>query len=197
MLHRDLMIRANDGSLEKRPDVFHRVRVNIAAHVFLRGVIDRLVSRVRIPASVISRKVISHNRAGFVRELRRDESLESFAVTADRRIKSDFAAAFDGSENHCLVSAAATVNLSRTFGLVHVLRLAAYERLVNLADAAQKRTVGILNRFSDTMAEIPCGLIGYAQSALELQCGHSLLGFANEKDRDEPFTKRQMRIMKD
>ena len=48
MLHRDLMIGANDGSLKQRPDIFHRVRVNIAAHPFLSRVIDRLVSRVGI-----------------------------------------------------------------------------------------------------------------------------------------------------
>src|SRR5436309_14764906 len=132
MLHGDLMIRTNDGSLEQRPYVFHCVRVNVAAHPFFSRVIDCLMFRVRIAASVIGRKVVSHNRRGFIGKFRGDESLERFAVAIDSSIKSNFAAALDSSENHCLVSAAATMNLSCSNVLVHVLRFAAYERLVQL-----------------------------------------------------------------
>src|SRR5260370_38114370 len=104
MLHRDLMIRTDDGSLEQRPDIFHRVRVNVSAYPFFRGMIDRLVSRIVIASTIVSREIVSHDRRGFVRKFRRDESLESFAVTIDRRIKPNLAAAFDDSENHRLAS---------------------------------------------------------------------------------------------
>jgi hypothetical protein len=47
---------ANDGSLEKRPDILHRVRVSITAHVFLSRVIDCLVPCVWIAACVVGGK---------------------------------------------------------------------------------------------------------------------------------------------
>ena len=190
MLHRNLMIRTDDGSLEQRPHVFHCVRVNVTAHPFFSRVIDCLVSRIRIARTIVGREVVRHDRGRFISKLRCDESLESFAVTIDRCIKSNLAATFNSSENHCLVSTAATVNLSRSNVLVHVLGLAANKRFVDFTDTAKKRTVGILDRFSDTMAEIPGGLVRYAKGALELQSRDALFVFSNQKDRDEPFTKR-------
>lgn len=46
MLFRNLMERADDGPLEQAERALDGVRVNVAAHVFLRGVLHRFVLRV-------------------------------------------------------------------------------------------------------------------------------------------------------
>ena len=47
------------------------------------------------------------------------------------------------------------------------------------------------------MAEIPSGLVGYFQGALELVGRNPFAGFAHQVDGREPLGKRQVRIMED
>src|SRR5467141_745353 len=123
MLHADLMIRTDDRPLEQRPYAFHRVRVNVAAYPFELAVIDRLVTGVRIAASFIGRKIVGHNRGSFVGQLRQNEIAQLLAISNETGIKSNLAAALDSSQNHSLSRSAATVNLSRSNVLVHILGL--------------------------------------------------------------------------
>src|SRR6185369_7342738 len=80
---------------------------------------------------------------------------------------------------------------------MHTLCLAADVGFVHFADAAQKRRISVLNGFSDAVTQIPCGFVSDAQNALELQSRDALFRFANQIDRDKPFTQRQVRIVKD
>src|SRR5207249_8326857 len=50
---------------------------------------------------------------------------------------------------------------------------------------------------ANTMAQIPCCLIGDVDSALNLKRRHALLRFGHEVDRQKPFRQRKMSIVKD
>jgi hypothetical protein len=47
------------------------------------------------------------------------------------------------------------------------------------------------------MREIPRGLVGDVQSALQLISGNTLFGFDDEVGGEEPLPKRKVGIMKD
>ncbi|SRR5712692_8698248 len=68
MLHGDLMIRPNDGSLEQRPDIFERVSVGKPAHVLFLTMVNRYVDRVVIIKAVIAFVFIRRDYSGFVNE---------------------------------------------------------------------------------------------------------------------------------
>lgn len=55
------MIRANDRPLEKRPNAFYDVGMNITPHPFFFAVIDRLVACVGIFNATIGRPIIGVN----------------------------------------------------------------------------------------------------------------------------------------
>src|SRR6266404_2643105 len=197
MLHADLMIRADDRTLEQRPDAFHRVRVNVAAYPFLSGVIHGLMKRVRIAASLIRGAIIGHNSGCFIGDLRSDEGPQGFATGSQAAIESDLSAALDCAEYHSLAARSASLNLSRSNVLVHVLGFAANVCFVYFDKPTQKRCVSILDRFTDAMAEVPRCFVSNAKSALQLKGRHSLFGFANKIRCDEPLAERQVGIVKD
>src|SRR5580692_2986467 len=74
VLGADLMIRTNDRPLEQRPYALNRVRVDIAAYPFLRAMVDRLMRRVGVGYSNVTRSLIGYQalsicRSGFEHEV--------------------------------------------------------------------------------------------------------------------------------
>src|SRR5262249_19775411 len=126
-----------------------------------------------------------------------DERLERLSVCGDPGIKANLSAALDCAEHHRLTRGSASLNLSRSYVLVHVLGLAADVRFVALNNAREERRVGILDRLANSMAQIPCGLVGYLQSAFELKSGNPLLRLAHQIDSRKPLWQRQVRVVKD
>ena len=49
--------------------------------------------------------------------------------------------------------------------------------LVHFDNAIQKRSIRILDRFSNAVTQIPSSFVGYFQRALELVCAHAFFGF--------------------
>lgn len=105
------------------------------------------------------------------------------------------AAALNRQQHHRLASPAAPRNLSLAVFLVHVLGLAADERLVNFDRAGKLRGVGVRDGRAYAVAEISRGLIGDVERALELESGHTLFGFAHQIDGEEPLGKREVRVV--
>src|SRR5947209_372096 len=169
MLFTNLMIRANDRTLKKRPHAFHAVRVTLAAHVFAKMMIDCLMACVLICYSLISRPRISHNTFGLISKRGLDELVKRATIIRLFDTETNAAAALNRSQDHCLANCAATLNHFLASALVHVLSFAADVRLINFYDTGKKRSVSISNGSADTMTEIPRGVIRYGQNAFALR----------------------------
>lgn len=76
---------------------------------------------------------------------------------------------------------------------------AAYIGFVNFDDTAKLITELIIFRHSsaDAMSHVPCSLVGDSQLSLQFLCADALLCGADQVDSEEPFSQRQVRVMKD
>src|SRR5260370_8051330 len=196
------MIRADDRTLEKRPHVFESVGVRQTANVNTRCMVNRNVDRIIVVHDpVVSVMSICRKHSSFVGKFGFQKSAEVFfpeSVNA-ARLKPDFAVAFNRTKDAFLVSYSAALNAtSPLLAFVHPFGSASDIGFVGFNKAgvkAKERRVGILHGLTDTMTEIPRRLIGHAQNALELQSRYTFFGFADKIGSDEPFTKRQVRVM--
>src|SRR5262249_4014942 len=88
---------------------------------------------------------------------------------------------------------------SGLFFLVHPFQATANICLITLHKAAikaEQRAVSVLNGLSDSVTEIPRGFVRNSKHSFELQSRDAFFRFANQISSDEPFTKRQVRVMK-
>lgn len=152
--------------------------MNNAAHIFLLKVADRSVKRIFIRNPAIAAPFIGDYQRRFFGDFRLDKVMQNlsrwFLTT---HLETNIAATFNRAKNHrfVIVSAKCPVEFCK-FGAMHVLRLAAYVCLVTFDYATEKIAISIiLNRFANPVAQIPCGLIGNAQRAFELQSRDALL----------------------
>src|SRR5258706_14310728 len=100
------MIGTNDRPLKQRPDAFYGVRVNIAAYPFLLAMANRLVGRIVIRNSHITRVFVSNQALGFRLRGLFDELVKNDAGRALRAMlhaDSDIATALNRPEHHGLV----------------------------------------------------------------------------------------------
>src|ERR1043166_1058923 len=73
MLHRDLMIRANNGSFEKTPNVFESVSVNNTAYILFLAMVNCKVKCVLVLNANVARIIVSHYHGGFIRKFGADK----------------------------------------------------------------------------------------------------------------------------
>ena len=71
MFHGKLMIRADNGSLKKRPDIFQRVCVGQTAHVFTMSMVNRNMDRIVVANSDIAEGALIVSVLGEVNTTRR------------------------------------------------------------------------------------------------------------------------------
>ena len=198
MLHREFMVRTNNGSLKQAPDVLQSVGMNIAEHVLSRAMIHSFVLRVVVGNGGIDAVLIGANRSRLIGQLRFNERLDRVVINPLDCLHSHFAATLNRAQNNRLVdvlTAGTASFLLLPDASVHVFGFAADERLVHFNDAVQKRSVRVLDRFTNAMAEIPCGLVGYFQRALELVGRHPFFRFGQQIDSGEPLHQRQVRVV--
>src|SRR5271165_6992781 len=78
---------------------------------------------------------------------------------------------------------------------------AAHIGFVHLNSTVQHRAVYLCHSGTNTMAKIPCGLVGTfvlsPKGTLELHSTHPFLRFTDQEHRNEPYRQRQMRVMED
>jgi hypothetical protein len=78
MLHRKLMVRADNRAVEEAPDALNRVRVNVAPNPLFRRVVNPLMARVFVAASTIGAVGVCVDRLG----VGRDELSEVYVAAA-------------------------------------------------------------------------------------------------------------------
>jgi len=186
MLHRQLMIRADNRPLEKAPNAFNGVSVDFAMHPLLDAVIDRLVPGVGILNTLISGPIVGVDGLCIVGDVLMDKPVEGSPVNAMYDFEDYLALSLDSTDHCGLVTFVATAMPSC---------LAANPRLVDLYDAFEREGVGVSHSGTYAMAEIPRRLVGDAQDSLKLLSAHTLLGFHHEQYSHEPLTEREFGIM--
>ena len=181
---------ADDRALEQAPHAFDAVSVHVTYGPLLNRMIDRLVRRVVIFDSEIGLKLVGVNGLGLVLDGAPDEVMQGFLLHVRDLFQADLTLALDGPGDDSLVTLVAT-SLA--------LHLATYERFIHFNNPDQRRATQrvVAHGFADPVAEIPRGLVGDAQGALELIRGDALAGLDHHIDGEEPFAQRQVGIVHD
>ena len=190
MLRADLVIRTNHRPLEETPRSFDAIGVNVTAHPFLFGMVDRLVGSTRVLDTYISGILMGDvtvcvRTGGFQYEPM--QSLFSGLLSL-LNFQANIAAPLKSAENHCLIVQIAAAN---------VAPFTADIRFVDLNDTSQQSRLGFIHRLADAMAKIPCCLIAHLDRALQLVGANTFLRLAHQIYSHEPLGQRQMRIVED
>ena len=172
------MIGTHDRALKKRPYTFDGVGVDISPHPFVSVVVDRLMPRIFIGDSPVSRPVVSVDNLRLVLRHVTNKAVESFPVVSISDLEPYVSATLNGSHDHRLTLAAPTSNTPT---------LAADVSLVNLNDSRELRLGSVAYSSTDTVPDIPSRLIARPKRSLKLLGGDPLLGLGHQVDRQKPL----------
>src|SRR5215211_171602 len=162
--------------------------MNLASNVFLFRMVNRFVFRVLVCDPEIRGQLIGIDGLRLPGHVLPNEALQRLAVASLDHLQADGPAALYGSDHDNLVVRVA---------MPHTLDLAADERFIGLYDALQELGVHFVESGTDTMTQIPRGLVAHAKSALELVCRDALFALDDEVDCKKPFPQRKVGIVKD
>jgi len=189
----DVVVCADDSTLQKTPKVIDIRGMNLAAHILARAVANELV---RIIGSQI------HVTVGFIG---RDQINSVADGLAHESVQRAFIGALDHPANHVTLAAdcaddwslacGATSDIRALVG-VFVLFFSAHERLVYFDDAHQLLKFGIVHRGAQAMAHEPSGAVRAASDhPMDLQGTDALLGSEHQVQNLEPDQQFVIRIL--
>jgi hypothetical protein len=193
MLGTHAMPRANNPALEQRECRFNAVGVNVAFRIDAELVADRLVPSIlaeMLRGALICLKIISKKNLDILTDILADVLLKSPALHVFRVKEAKIAAALPDTYDYFLVIVSGrfpliTIN-SADVGFIH-LNLAIQHWLLALDHCG-----------TDSVTKIPSSLVTtQTERTLNLTCAHTLLSFAEKQRSHEPFSQRQVGIVKD
>src|SRR5205823_2229953 len=176
MLDAHLMIRADNGSLQKAPNALDTVSMNVADNPFLLRVINPLMLRVGILNSPIRGHFVCVDRFRIWRGVIVDKLVKHGLSGVRNNLKANLAFALDGSDSDSFVPFVAAS---------HSTHLPADVGFVYFDHSAQKLAVNLAHGSADSVTEIPSRLVRHVKRALDLQRRHALFGFSHQVDRKE------------
>lgn len=194
MLCTDFVPASYDSALEKRERGFDSVSVNVSSEpdVFLFRVIDALVLDLAnggfVGLPFIGNQHVHIGADIFLNVLSKCAGLRICGVE-----ESEFPVALP-YPNHSFFPAHHSGFLP---GLTDVAKFSADIGFVHFDGAIQHWLFGFFHGRTDSMAEIPRGLVADSESALDLISRHSLARFAKQQCGEKPFLQGQMRIVED
>jgi len=192
MLRAKAMPRSDDAALKQRECGFHGVRVNVSPKpdILFPSVVDRLMFGITNRLA-IGGKVVSHDYVNVLRNVFLNVPCQSSGLGIFGVEESHVTAALTDADNDLLrVPLAApaltvTAQLSADIGFVH------FDLTV------EHWNVKFHHGATYAMAEVPCGLIADAESALHLVRRKSLARFTDKQRSYKPFEQRKVRVMED
>lgn len=188
VLCRDLMIRADDRTLEKRPYVLYGVGMNFASNVLAGSMPYRFVFGVLICDATVSGPFVGIDSFGVAASISSDEAVQGFPIRAAHYLEADVPAALHSTYHHGFVA------LVPTSLAVH---LATDEGLIHFNDALQELRVNFIQSGAYAVAQVPCGFVAHPKSALHLISGDSLFGLYDKINCKEPLPEWKVRVVKD
>ena len=183
----DVLIDANQTTLQDRKEAFQRVRVNVIPYPFELGMVNGIVARDR--HMLVASGGIGHE-AAFVVHVLADDAHGGLMVKERR---ADIAATFHKAHDNRVMSA--TAEASRTLRLARMGQLSLVS-LHNLASAAQRadRTIRS-HRKANAVAQMPSRFHAAAERPLKLAGGDAFLGRAKQMDGLKPEPKRKLAVL--
>jgi hypothetical protein len=191
MLGAETVPRPHNAALEKRERGFNGVRVNVANHVNLLAVVDRLVAhleiafchRARICGEIIGKEYVHIGADVFLDVLGERSRLHVFSME-----EAQIAAALANADDNLLHSL--------RFLNAKSFLLSTDECFVHFNFAIHHLLIGLYHCRTDTVTEIPCRFVAsHSNRALNLASRHAFLRFAEQVCGKKPFSERQVGIV--
>ena len=192
MLGRDAMPRPGNSALEERESRFDCVGMNVAHDVDAGTVIDFLVGfgALRFPhGRLVCGSVVGENHVYVLGDVFADVPSERASLCVVSMEEPEITIALADADYDFFV-----VEFSH---LALVAVPAANVGHIHFDFAIQHWLVGLSHCVPNAVAEIPRGFVGHPHGTLNLQSGHALFGFAEQVRNEEPFSERQVRVIKD
>src|SRR5579871_1110240 len=191
-------ISALELALQKTPEVFESVGVNLSVNVPLRMVNDLVLEPMILESHVGHERIGIDGAACF--DVSADVGLECvlFAIANDR--SANLSTTFEHAHDGHLVFSASLGNPALTLGSVHESRSTANESFVYFHFATSStHWNGVLGLHgeSDSVEHEPCGLLSDSQSAANFIAADSVLAVRYEPNSDKPLVERQSGILED
>ena len=179
---------SDDGPLKQAPDALDAVGMNVTHNPLLRRMANGLMASVVIGNAQVRLQFVGIDGLSLILDGPVDEVMQGMAFDIGDPFDSNLTAPLDGPSHPGLV---ALVGVSLAFGAT------TYQCLIYFHDPEQGRAFkGVISHsLSDAVAQIPCRLIGDAQSTVKLVGAHALLRLAHEVDRQEPLSQGQVRVV--
>src|SRR5919106_1414632 len=179
------MIRASYGTLEKAPNTFSSIGVNIATHPFFLAMIDRLVASIVVGNASICRPFVSYNASNPGVCAGTDEVVQGLTPVTVNYLEYHIPTTLGCS---CYNSFVASVPSSLTSCFSTNVSLVYFYCSRELIDFGHSG--------SDAMAEVPSSLVGNSQSAVYLVCRDTFLGLSHQQHGHKPLAEGQLGILK-
>jgi hypothetical protein len=196
----DVVIGADDATLEQRPEAFDVVRMHFAAHVFILGMLNGFV---RQPACrlqiVITAMVIGGDEAYAVADGLAHEAVKGFGVCILDDLANHATLPTDGSDDAYLAGADSASDV-RFLVPMAVLIFAADESLIDFDNAHKLLEIIVSHTSPEPMADVPCGMQRRAlaeEHAAKLAGRNTLLALQHGVEHLEPRYERDVRILED
>lgn len=184
------MPRTNDAALEQAERAFNGVGIDVSINVLPDAVIDGLVfsscETRPLECPRIAAEIIRDDDIYIAADVLFNVLGESAASHVRRMEEAEIAAALpDAQYDLLLLSPAAPMSP----------RFAADESLIHLDNTAEFFRLRFGHCVSDSVTEIPRGLITDTKHSLDLIGRHSLARFRHQIGNEEPFGEREVRVM--
>jgi hypothetical protein len=180
----DIVIGADDPSLEQRPEVFNRVSVDVSAYILAPRVRDR---GVLIPCFLqipVFRVFVRRNQRHFVRNRFAHELSQGIKPGILNHLTCDITLTRDRADHYCLVACVRSLAVAALVP-VTILVLAPDPGFVSFDFAHELWELIVVEHRAYAMTHIEGGLVRRLlpvlfEHPLDLQGAHSLLGLANQ-----------------
>src|SRR5579864_3324952 len=174
------------------PEIFHRVRVDVAARV-LYGVIHNGMA-------VVTRKpVVRLQRITEQRRTRLDVLaylLVEFMLAPRRDGKrANVTAPLHHTQGDGLIRSTRASDNALTFRVMHVARLSTNERFIDFDFTGQLRSGFVLHRFPNPVKHEPRSLLSQAEITGDFTTTHAIATVGHKPHRREPLIKRDRRFV--
>ena len=186
VLRADLMPCADDRALQEAPDALYGVRVDLAYHPLLFGVLDRRMARVRVRDTEVGFQFIRVDGFGIGPGVPGDKRVKRGPLDVWDSLDTDLSTALDGSGDPRLAGPDAAL-LTADKGFVHF----------DDTEESGAASDGALHGRPDPVAQVPRRLVGDANRSLDLVRADALLRLTNQVDGDEPLPERKVRVIED
>jgi hypothetical protein len=174
------------AALQKRPEVFHRVCVDVPVHV-LNGVIDDLVLKGIFEPVVGFQFVGKDSRACF--DVLTDIFLKFLFASVVHNESPNVSAALHHAHHDGFIFAASAGDDALAFRLVHVARLTADEGLIDFHFTRQLAAVLALLRESNPVQHEPSGFLSDTKRPRNFATADAVLAIQDEPHCREPLVQ--------